>query len=257
MRVLIKVCAVAGLFLAATGLAPAAHAVVAPGNGCASGDGYGGTLPCDVDLTALQPVCDGDVPRLQYAVTPRSPEEAATEPASADLAASVEIVPAVLAAQPAAAAATGTVDVTFVNPSGSSVTYTGQPLSGSVLWPGAVVGPGGEPLDWPGWRLVDGQWVVGDEYDWVRPSVEVSFTLPDGRTAAATVAYPPSSPDCVTEPTRSDVLVAGDEPASAAPAERAEVLSATGSRVGPLVLVAGGLLLAGAGAVVVARGRRA
>ncbi|MBO3088817.1 LPXTG cell wall anchor domain-containing protein [Cellulomonas dongxiuzhuiae] len=234
MRAFTKVCAAAGLALAATGLAPVATAatVQAPSpaaDGCVPGsDGYGGELPCEVDVTVVTPVCDNDVPRLRYAVTPVGTDRT-------------------------------TVTIAFVNPGGADVVYADQPLSGTVLWPGAVVDAAGTGVDWPGWRLEDGTWVAGDEFDWVRPSVEVSFQV--NPSASAVVAYPPSSPVCLTAPPRSDVLAAGPDAPAAAPAavagERAEVLSATGSSAGPLALVASGLVLAGAGGVLAARRRRA
>ncbi|MBO0901186.1 LPXTG cell wall anchor domain-containing protein [Cellulomonas sp. zg-ZUI22] len=234
MRAFIRVCAAAGLVLALTALAPSATAATpAPPasaqDDCTRGtDGYGAELPCEVEVAVLSPVCDGGVPRLQYVVQPVGTDHT-------------------------------TVTVTFVNPTGPDVVLADQPLSGSVLWPGAVVGADGTGLDWPGWRLENGTWVVGDEYDWVRPSVEVQFSV--NPTASAVVAYPPSSPVCLTQPERADVLSAGVEPAAggtqAAPAERAEVLSATGSSAGPIALIGAGLVLAGAAGVLAARRRRA
>ena len=94
-----------------------------------------------------------------------------------------------------------TVDIRWINPSGPDVVYRDQPLVGRVLWPGAVVGPNGEPLDWPGWRLVNGVWVEGDRYNWVRPSVQVRFTVNPSRTL--TFGYPPSRPSCLTNPPRT------------------------------------------------------
>lgn len=239
MRAVIKICTVAGIVLATAALAPAAAAapgavasaavvpaavVPAPGGCAQDADGYGGEAPCELEVTTLHPVCDGDVPRLRYDVT---------------------------------GAGRTDVEITFVNPEGAHVVHSGQPLSGSVLWPGAVVDEAGAPVDWPGWRRDAGTWVVGDEYDWVRPSVQVMFRLGDAPAASAVVAYPPSAPDCLTEPERSDVLVAGDEPAApAAPVERAEVLSETGSTVGPIALISAGLVLAGIGGVMAARHRR-
>ncbi len=231
MRAFIRVCAVAGLFLVAALAGPAAQAGAAvpppPEAGCGSADdGYGAGLPCDVEVAVLTPVCDGDVPRLRYAVAP--------------------------------AASSGTVDVRFVHPGGDDVVHADQPLSGTVPWPGAVVDAAGAGVDWPGWRLEDGVWVAGDEYDWVRRSVEVAFDVDvDGAVASAVVAYPPSTPDCLTDPERSDVLVAGGGAAAGPPAaasvERAEVLSATGASAGPIALIAAGLLLAGAAGVLARR----
>lgn len=238
MRAFTRVCAVAGLLLAATGLGPAASATTpAPtpaasptADDCTRGtDDYGAALPCEVDVTVLTPVCDNDVPMLRYAV-----EAVGTDRT--------------------------TVTVTFVNPDGDDVVHADQPLSGTVPWPGAVVDSAGKGVDWPGWHREGGTWVEGDEFDWVKPSVQVSFEV--NPSASAVVSYPPSSPVCLTQPERSDVLVAGPEPAAAGkpaaakPAARAEVLSATGSTVGPVALIAAGLLLAGGAGVVAARRRR-
>lgn len=230
MRAPTRLCVVVGLALVVVaGLAPVASAATpAPSptvDDCTRGtDDYGAELPCEVDVTVLTPVCDRDVPKLRYAVTP-------------------------------VGSSGSTVTLTFVNPTGDDVVYADQPLSGTVLWPGAVVDASGAPVDWPGWRLEDGVWVQGDEFDWVRPSVEVTFEV--NPTASAVVAYPPSSPVCLSQPERSDVLVAGVEPAGPSDASRSEVLSATGSSAGPLVLIASGLLLAGVAGLLAARRRRA
>ena len=115
----------------------------------------------------LTPICDGDVPYLSYSA--------------------------------AFGAATRVARITFVNPSGPDFTYTDLPLAGRVLWPGAVVGADGEPLDWPGWtELPDGTWVEGDEWDWVRPSVTVELEI--NPVATASIGYPPSTPQCATNP---------------------------------------------------------
>lgn len=224
MRAFIRSCAAAGLLLAATGLAPAASAVspdptaVVQPDDCTRGtDDYGAELPCEVDITLLTPICDDDVPKLRYVVAPTGTGRT-------------------------------TVTLVFVNPAGDDVVYADQPLSGTVLWPGAVVDATGAAADWPGWRLVDGTWVEGDEFDWVRPSVEVLFQV--NPSASAVVGYPPSSPVCLTQPERSDVLAAGVTPATS-------VLSATGSPAGPVALIAAGLLLAGTAGVLAARRRRA
>lgn len=92
-----------------------------------------------------------------------------------------------------------TATITFLHPGGTNVVYSGLPLTGRVLWPGAVVGANGEALDWPGWtQLPDGTWVEGDEFNWVRP--EVTVTIEVNPATSAVIAYPPSSPQCLTNP---------------------------------------------------------
>lgn len=172
-------------------------------------DEYGAPLPCDLTVSVLTPICDNDVPKLRYAVVPNGTPNT-------------------------------TVTITWVNPGGADVVQSGLPLSGTVLWPGAVVGPDGKGADWPGWtQLPDGSWVEGDEFDWVRPSVSVNFAVNPELTT--TVAYPPSSPNCATNPPTDVVLAAN--PVSA------QVLSATGSDTAPLLWAGAGLLVVGAGAV--------
>jgi hypothetical protein len=90
------------------------------------------------------------------------------------------------------------VKITFVNPDGEDFVYENLPFKGRVLWPGAEVDSKGNPVDWPGWRLVNGEWVEGDKWDWTRPSVRVRFTVNPSRTVR--VAYPPSSPNCSANP---------------------------------------------------------
>lgn len=167
--------------------------------------------PCELKVTVLTPFCDNDVPKLRYEAVPLGTPST-------------------------------TVTITWVNPSGPSVVYAGLPLSGVVLWPGAVVGPDGKGIDWPGWHQEpDGTWVVGDEFDWVRPSVDVHFEV--NPEATVSVAYPPSSPVCLTNPPGGEVL--------------AEELPGTGANTSPALIAAVGLL--GMGAILLAvraRGRR-
>jgi len=207
---------VPGVALAAVSPSPSASEAApsptdtGPKYGCLGDtDDYGVPLPCALDVTLLTPICDNDVPKLNYAV------DAVGTPNT-------------------------TVTITWVNPSGPDIVQAGLPLSGTVLWPGAVVGPDGKGADWPGWTVLpDGSFVEGDEFDWLRPSVQVLFEVnPD---ATKTVAYPPSSPNCLTNP-QGEVL-------SATPASN-DVLSATGSNSAPLLIGAvalvtvGGLVLA-------------
>ena len=164
---------VATLLVASAGLAAAATSEPSvPPSAAPSDLQYPPSPPPTLDLTVLTPVCDGDVPYLDYAVSPTGTSE-------------------------------DTVTITWQNPTGDDIVLPNQPLSGRLLWPGAEVGPGGEPLDWPGWtKQADGTWVEGDEFDWVRPSVDVLFQV--NPEATATVMYPPSSPVCNTNPPGTD-----------------------------------------------------
>ncbi|MFI2102950.1 LPXTG cell wall anchor domain-containing protein [Isoptericola sp. NPDC019693] len=192
-------------------------------------------------LTAqiFQPECDGDVPYLRYAVTATGTEN-------------------------------DTVTITWLNPSGDDVVQAGLPMSGRVLWPGAAVDASGTPTDWPGWRLEDGVWVEGDEFDWVRPSVDVKLQVNPELTLTA--AYPPSSPSCATNPpgtvppeepgepdpgTTEPAAVPADgaPPAAAPPASG--FLPQTGAGVAGLAVAAAALVAAGGLAVGAARRRRA
>lgn len=170
-----------------------------------------------IELSVLSPICDNDVPYLEYEVDAQNVD--------------------------------GTdVTITFVNPEGDDVVYIDQPLSGRVLWAGAEVDADGNPVDWPGWRLEDGVWVEGDEFDWVRPSVEVIFEV--NPTATVTVDYPPSSPLCNANPP-------GESP-SPTPSSTTEGPDLPDTGVGGSSLpIAGAIALFGLGAGLIAFGRRA
>ncbi|WP_166850778.1 LPXTG cell wall anchor domain-containing protein [Isoptericola sp. BMS4] len=224
------------LALGAVG-ATSAGAATTPSPGA---DGY--EPPEEPTLTAeiFEPVCDGDVPYLRYAVKATGTEN-------------------------------DTVTITWIHPSGADVVQAGLPLSGRVLWPGAEVADDGTPLDWPGWRLEDGTWVVGDEYDWVRPSVDVLFEVNPELTLTAD--YPPSSPDCATNPpgqppstppepgddttpASQSTVPAAVPPGSATP-QGPVALPRTGAQVAGLAALAALLVGAGALAVGTVRRRRA
>lgn len=73
---------------------------------------------------------------------------------------------------------------------------TGQPLTGRLLWPGAAVDAGGNPFAWPGWALIEGEWVQIN--DGLRPNMEILFQV--NPSALATVSYPPATPSCNANP---------------------------------------------------------
>ncbi|ROS21754.1 peptidase [Cellulomonas sp. PhB150] len=203
--------------------------------GCLVGeDEYGTKLPCELRVEVLTPICDNEVPKLRYKVV-------------------------------AVGSPNTKVKITWVNPSGPDVVQADLPLEGTVLWPGAVQDASGRGIDWPGWRLENGVWVEGDEFDWVRPSVSVLFQVNPEMTVS--VAYPPSSPQCLTNPpsstpsptpTTPDTEVLVDNPTPNPSTPDTEVLvdnplppevAATGSNVAPLLIGAG--ILVGGGLLVV------
>jgi len=185
-------------------------------------DDYGNPLPCELKVELLTPICDNEVPKLRYKVV-------------------------------AVGSPNKTVTITWVNPSGADVVQANLPLEGTVLWPGAVQDASGRGIDWPGWRLENGVWVEGDEFDWVRPSVAVHFKVNPEMTR--TVAYPPSSPACLTNPPKvlpspspsTEVLVDNPLPPEVA---------ATGSEVAPLLIGAAVLVVGGVVTVLLVHRRR-
>lgn len=205
--------AVAGLMLGATA------GMAQPDPDPTATDFYPPEPEPEIELTVLDPICDLDVPYLQYAI-----DASNFEPTD--------------------------VTITWVNPTGPNVVQSGLALSGRVLWPGAVTDAAGNPLDWPGWILQDdGTWVQGDDgFTWVRPSVSVIFDVNPAITTA--VAYPPSSPVCDANPPSAEppVLPApGDEPADK-PVVTGQ-LPDTGASWAWLAAAAAGLLALGAALV--------
>ena len=88
--------------------------------------------------------------------------------------------------------------IRFTNTSTGEVVQelTDQPLSGRLLWPGAVVDASGETIDWPGWEFVNGEWVEVD--DGLRP--EIDLTVEVNPTSTVRVDYPPPQPLCNPNP---------------------------------------------------------
>ncbi|QSW90622.1 gliding motility-associated C-terminal domain-containing protein [Flavobacterium endoglycinae] len=79
-------------------------------------------------------------------------------------------------------------------------TQVNQPLSGTILWPGATVDANGNGTDWPGWVLTNGQWAEGaDGFENTRPAVRMEFSL--NPTETVSVTYPLPSGQCNAKPT--------------------------------------------------------
>ncbi|WP_427874560.1 gliding motility-associated C-terminal domain-containing protein [Flavobacterium sp. MMS24-S5] len=87
-------------------------------------------------------------------------------------------------------------------------TMNNLPLSGRVLWPGAVVDEQGKGIDWPGWIFENNRWIEGaDGFEKLRPTTNVTFTVNPSETI--TISYPPADPYCTARPTFA--IVANDD----------------------------------------------
>lgn len=164
-----------------------------------------GTEP-SLKVVAKQPICKLDVPYLSYELLVTGTES-------------------------------DTATITFLNPDGDDIVYADQPLAGELLWPGAAFDEAtGKATDWPGWRRDEkGAWVEGDEYDWVRPTVQVRFQV--NPEATVTVDYPKATSECAGP--QIEVLdVVAEEPTA-----EPEALASTGAPAAGLLLRTAALLL--------------
>jgi hypothetical protein len=184
--------------------------------------------PCSRSLEiVVEGVCRNDVPYLTWTVTPVN--FTATETTITWL------------------------DIDPSNPLYDSV----QPLSGEMVWPGAVVG-GGKAIDWPGWLFVDkvsklpvplgtegGTWIKGaDGFEATRPATSIQFTV--NPTAVVDVDYPGGEPTCSGPP--DEVL--GEEIDNEDP----DTLPFTG--VNTEVLLGASLLMLGSGITLIQLARK-
>lgn len=136
-------------------------------------------------------------------------------------------------------------------------------LSGRLLWPGAVVGPEGSGVGWPGYELIDGEWVRTDgNFAWTRGDVTAVFEV--NPTIAVPISYPQATPECLTAagtPTTGTTAGAsGTTAGSSGPRAAAGDLAATGGTTAallPLGLGAGALVAGGAGLLLLRRHRSA
>jgi large repetitive protein len=143
---------------------------------CAQATGYVLVVPRDITATAND-VCINDVPYMDYSVT------------STNFAVSAPVT------------------IEWYDMGDNLIaTYTGQPLSGQVLWPGAVIDGFGNGLDWPGWIYADGAWSQGsDGFETLIPQAKVVFSV--NPTDTVIVNYPPQAPFCIPRPPEGPVAV--------------------------------------------------
>ncbi|MCD0466964.1 Ig-like domain-containing protein, partial [Flavobacterium sp. ENC] len=78
-------------------------------------------------------------------------------------------------------------------------TQSNMPLNGTVLWPGTVLDSNNKPIDWPGWILLNGKWIEGnDGFELTRPAVTIQFTLNPNKSVL--VNYPSAQVGCNARP---------------------------------------------------------
>ena len=81
-------------------------------------------------------------------------------------------------------------------------TQTNLDLSGNLIWPGAIVDGNGNGVDWPGWVLNNGQWMLGaDGFEGTRNGVKMEFSL--NPTVTVSVSYPVATAGCNPNPSFS------------------------------------------------------
>ncbi|MRX67633.1 T9SS type B sorting domain-containing protein [Flavobacterium resistens] len=139
------------------------------------------TIEAPVMTVTATSICVNDVPYLDYSATP------------------VNFTPV------------NGVTITWADSNNNVVTtMTNLPLSGRVLWPGAVVDQNGNGIDWPGWVFQDNKWIQApDGFENLRPTATVTISVNPSETIV--VNYPPADPYCIARPTFA--IVANDDTA--------------------------------------------
>lgn len=170
---------------------------------------------CALVPGAIESVCVGDVPYLGYEV---GLPEGVTADGDTPL------------------------TITFLHPTGGeNYVVTDQPLSGTILWPGASAE---EPQQWPGFvRNEDGSYTQTEgNYAWTRDGVQVLFEV--NPSYSTVVDYPPATSACANPP----VAPVAAEDVTAPGQASGPALASTGATVAGAVAFA--VLLVGGGALV-------
>ncbi|TPG29633.1 gliding motility-associated C-terminal domain-containing protein, partial [Flavobacterium pectinovorum] len=144
------------------------------------------TIEAPVMTVTATAICVNDVPYIDYVVTP------------------VNFTPV------------NGVTIAWADAANNVITtMTDLPLSGRVLWPGAVVDQAGNGVDWPGWLFQNNQWIQGaDGFEGLRPTANLTISVNPSQTI--TVNYPPADPFCTARPTFA--ILANDDSAGPLPA---------------------------------------
>ncbi|AWK06730.1 hypothetical protein HYN56_21855 [Flavobacterium crocinum] len=153
------------------------------------------TIEAPKMIVTATPICVNDVPYIDYVVTP------------------INFTPV------------DGVTITWADSNNNVVTtMTELPLSGRVLWPGAVVDGNGKGIDWPGWIFENNKWIQGaDGFEKLRPTVNLTISLNPSETI--TINYPPSDPYCTSRPTFAIVANDDNPPAISVPSTATNVIN--------------------------------
>jgi uncharacterized repeat protein (TIGR01451 family) len=213
----------------------------------------GGAVTCNFTNTAdlvvtANTVCIGNVPYVSYSTTLDGKPYTGTLTLKFVKLTGTDLNGNVIALPPGADTNAGT--------------FLAQPASGQLLWPGAAVDPvTKEAIDWPGWKLVNGEWQR--DVDYLTPNLRIDITVTnppapvtrgevtasgDGLQVSATLDYPPATSACYG-PTIIEVL----PPTTTVPPAQ---LPRTGGDIGEALQVALIALISGVLVVLLARRRR-
>lgn len=121
-------------------------------------------------VARFESVCIRDTPYLSYTITP------------------VNFTPT--------SGSVATIVIRRVTDNSLVDTRTNQPFTGTFLWPGAVVDAQGNPIDWPGWEFVGGEWIRVE--DGLRPFLK--FEVSVNPVTSTTANYPDPTPECFSGP---------------------------------------------------------
>ncbi|HEY3485269.1 MAG TPA: LPXTG cell wall anchor domain-containing protein, partial [Ilumatobacteraceae bacterium] len=97
-------------------------------------------------------------------------------------------------------------------------THTITSLTGTILYPGAVLDSGGNIIDWPGWKFEGGLWVVDPSDAHLREGLTMVVDINPTSDPVA-VTYPPASAVCA-DPDQPQADLAIVKNASVTTAER-------------------------------------
>lgn len=182
-----------------------------------------------LDVSAFSPTCIRDVPFINFTIVPKG------------------------------FSSSGPATLTFFDVNGNFIEQVVSPtLSGQVVYPGAVAGPNGEGLDWPGWtRAPDGSWIPDPSDAILREGLTIQVQV--NPTATTKVSYVSSGSPCAdpprtSPPTTTIVCVPGQDN-DGTPDDDC-TLPRTGGGVGNALAIGGAAVVAGLIFLAAARRRR-